>query len=619
MKKAASGFHRRLNGDGYRPATYLRNELAMAWTLGASGLTASDLSVLLLGLGLLLGLARVLGEVAQRFGQPAVLGEILAGVLLGPTILGRLAPGFAESVFPVDGGAFLALSGFTTVAVTLLLLIAGIELDLSIVWRQGRAALLVSLSGLLLPAAIGIGLGFALPAMLGKTDSADTLPFAMFLGIAMSITALPIIAKVLMDLNIFRSDLGMLIMSAAMVDDLVGWMAFAVVLALMVGGPHDAPTVGLVGTLVGTLLFAGLGLTVMRSLIHRCLPWIQARTTWPGGVLSLILTLALLCAALTEWLGIHAIFGAFIAGIAIGDSTHLRERTKATVHDFVSSIFAPIFFATIGLRIDFFSAFDPLVTAIILGVALLVKIAGCAMGAKLAGLTGRESLAIGFGMSSRGAMEIVLAQLARGAGLITDRLFVSIVLMALITSLIAGPLMQKVLRRPKPRRLMNLLSESGYLPQLASRTPEAAIVELTRTLSDRLPLPVEQIARDAIERERLIGTGLPNGVAVPHCRADIREPLVAVGRSDAGIDFDAADGSHARLIVLLVTPQHDGTAHVELLSDLAHTLQDPEAGSALMHARTYFETLAALNTVDRSAPHASESRVPPPAPVAPVG
>lgn len=569
----------------------------MPFILAAGGLTASDLTSLLLGLGVLLGLARLLGEVSRHFGQPAVLGEIAAGVILGPTILGRLMPQTMAFIFPAEGGAFLALSGFMTVAVTLLLLIAGLELDLSIVRRQGKAALSVSLTGLILPAGIGIGLGLLAPQMLGKAEGAPLLPFALFLGIAMAITALPIIAKVLMDLNMFRTDMGMLIMSAAMVDDLIGWMAFAVVLALMVGGPHDSPSLPVAGTIIGTLLFVGVGLTLGRWLIHRILPWVQAHSSWPGGVLGLMLTVALLCAALTEWIGVHAIFGAFIAGIALGDSTHLRARTKATVHDFVSYIFAPIFFANIGLRLDFFAAFDPLITVVILFVAIVVKVGGCGLGARWAGLSKRESLAIGFGMSSRGAMEIVLAQLAKGAGLISDKLFVSIVLMALITSLIAGPFMQKVLRRPRARRLVDLLDARAFISQLQGRTAERVIEELVESLADRLPEPPGEVARQVIEREKLIGTGLPGGCAVPHCRLALDKPLVAIGYSDSGIDFNALDGSRSWVIVLLITPLDDASAHIELLSDLAHTLSDVEARDAAFNAKTFTETLAAFKAV----------------------
>ncbi len=569
----------------------------MSCVLAAGGLTASDLTALLLGLGVLLGLARTLGEIARWLGQPAVLGEIAAGVLLGPTVLGRFFPGLHEVVFPAEGGAFLALGGFLTVAVTLLLLIAGLELDLSVVWRQGKAALLISLSGLLLPAGIGVALGFGAPMMLGKAEAAPVLPFALFLGIAMAITALPIIAKVLMDLNMFRTDLGMLIMSAAMVDDLIGWMAFAVVLALMVGGPHDAPTLSVAGTIVGTLLFAGFALTLFRYAVHKALPWIQARTSWPGGVLGLMLSLALLCAALTEWLGVHAIFGAFLAGIAIGDSSHLRERTKATVHDFVSYVFAPVFFASIGLRLDFFSAFDPLITAVVVVVAIVVKVGGCGLGARLAGLTGRESWAIGFGMSARGAMEIVLAQLAKGAGLITDKLFVAIVLMALITSLLAGPMIQKVLRRRRSVKVGDLVTDGAFIRRLESTTAAQAIAELMRTLADRLGVPVEDAIRQAVERERLVGTGLGDGIAAPHCRLPINGPLVAVGLSDTGLDFDAADGSLARMVILLITPQDDATVHLELLSDLAHTLTDSEAKAAALRSTSYMEMKAAFNTV----------------------
>ena len=237
--------------------------------------------------------------------------------------------------------------------------------------------------------------------------------------------------------------MGMLVISAAMLNDLVGWIGFAVVLALLPRDPAVAAEGhGVVTTIALTLLFLGAMLTVGRWLAHRVLPYVQSRWSYPGGVLGLVLVIALVSAAFTEYLGIHSIFGAFVAGVAIGDSHHLRERTRDTIHQFVMNIFAPVFFASIGLRINFVASFEFSAVAIVLIVALLGKVIGCYFGAKLARLSSRESWGVGFGMAAQGAVGIILGQLARQANLITDELLVAIVIMALATSLIAGPAMQ---------------------------------------------------------------------------------------------------------------------------------------------------------------------------------
>jgi len=422
--------------------------------LAAAAVDPAQITRLLISMSVLLGLARLMGEWSRQLGQPSVLGEILAGILLGQTVFGWLAPDAYGWLFPPVGeGSPIAIAeeGFILMSATLLLLVVGLEVDLSTVWRQGKAMALVSLFGIAIPMALGSSLGWFAPGLLGVDDVSAPLPLAIFIGIALSITALPVIAKILMDLNLAKSDMGMLVISSAMLNDLVGWIGFAVVLALLPhgGGEHAGEASGgssVFATIGLTLLFLGLMMTVGRLFCHKAMPYVQARWSYPGGVLGFVFVVALFCAAFTEYLGIHSIFGAFIAGVAIGDSHHLRERTRDTIHQFVTNIFAPIFFASIGLRINFVASFDPMAVGIVLVVALVGKTGGCYLGAKIAGLSPRESWGVGFGMAAQGAVGIILGQLAYQAGLITDELLVAIVIMALATSLLAGPAMHNVLR-----------------------------------------------------------------------------------------------------------------------------------------------------------------------------
>jgi Kef-type K+ transport system membrane component KefB len=202
-------------------------------------------------------------------------------------------------------------------------------------------------------------------------------------------------------------------------------------------------------TIALTLLLAAVMLTAGRWLIHRLLPWLQAWTSWPSSVLGFCFTLALLGAALTEWIGIHAVFGAFLVGICIGDSPRFRDDTRKTIHDFVNSIFAPLFFASIGLRIDVVATFDLLIVLAVLAIACLGKIVGCGLAALWAGTEPRTAWSIGFAMNARGAMGIILGMLAHDNGLIHERMFVALVVMALITSMMSGPAMQWLLGRKR--------------------------------------------------------------------------------------------------------------------------------------------------------------------------
>lgn len=406
-------------------------------------LSQPEVLSLLVQLSLMLLVGRVFAEVARKVQQPAVVGEILAGIMLGPTILGMLEPDWFNRLFPT-GSSALVLDGFVQVAVILLLFIAGLEVDLHIVLQQGKQAFYTSFFGLIVPFALGFTFPYLFPAFFGISSPADLLPFALFLGASMSITALPVIARVLMDLGIFKSSMGMLVISSAMINDIIGWLIFSVVLG-MIG--KDIQNVTLVQTVLLTVTFTVVMLTVGRGIINRLLPWVNKNLAWPGGLLALSLALCFLAAAFTEYIGIHAIFGAFIIGIALGDSEHMSERAKEIVHQFINNIFAPLFFVSIGLKVNFAANFDFPLTLAIVAIAFAGKIIGSGLGTRLGGFSWRESAAAGFGMNARGAMEIILGLVALENGLINERIFVSLVIMALITSMTSGPLMKWVLRR----------------------------------------------------------------------------------------------------------------------------------------------------------------------------
>ena len=407
-------------------------------------LSHADVVHLLVQLSIMLLMGRLLAEVARKFKQPAVIGEIIAGLLLGPTILGMINPEWFQTLYPVPSSSATVLSGFVQVAVIMLLFIAGLEVDLHIVWQQGRQAVFTSLLGLVIPFFLGFIFPYYFPNFFGIAEGQERLIFALFMGTAMAITALPVIVRILMDLNIFKSRMGMLVVASAMVDDVIGWLVFSVILSMI--GKHGG-TMSVFYTVILTFGFVLFMLTIGRGLLNRVLPWVNKKMAWPGGVLSLSLALCFLGAAFTEYIGIHAVFGAFIVGVALGDSEHFSERAKEIVHQFINNIFAPLFFVSIGLRVNFITNFDPLLTLIIIVIAFAGKIIGSGLGTRLGGFTWRESFAAGFGMNARGAMEIILGIVALENGLINEKVFVSLVIMALVTSMSSGPLMKWMLRK----------------------------------------------------------------------------------------------------------------------------------------------------------------------------
>ena len=543
-------------------------------------MTEHDSLVFLLSLGAMLASARLAGELARWMGMPMVVGEIAAGVALGPTVFGRLAPGAQRWLFP--GGAVRSMiSGYTTIAVVLLLVVVGLEVDLGVLRRRGRSAALTGLLGVLLPFASGVALGFLLPDS-DLVDPARRTTLALFLGVALSISALPVIAKTLLDLGLFKTDVGLLVMASAMIDDLVGWLALSLLLGPVRGGAIDllsfGRTVGLAALFVAVMVIGG------RRVIDSILAQVErAAASAAGRVLSLVILLALFGAAITQAIGLHAILGGFVVGLAVGGSRRVNERTRMAIEDFVINIFAPVFFASIGLRVDFVAAFDLRLVALTLVLATLPKLLGCTLGARIGGLKWRQATAVGFGMNARGAMGIVLADLAREAGLLKDELFVSLVFMALATSLVSGPAMKRLLYGEEPDEdVVTLLRRGAFVSELHAHTPNEAIAELVRALGSLLA-GIKRQARDAVlERELVAATGLGDEVAIPHAAVEgLDKPLLALGRSPQGIDFDAPDGKPARFVFLLLIPTREYDVEVRILASIARATYDARARTEL--------------------------------------
>lgn len=406
-------------------------------------LSHNELVILLVAISAMLVLSRIVAEFGKRLKLPVVMGELLVGIALGPTVLGTLYPPAYNYLFPLVSNPHIsiALDSIFSLSVIMLLFVAGMEVQLPMVLRQGKAAITTGLGGMIVPFATGFAAAWFLPEWFGIVPSAQNhLLFSLFLGTALSISALPVIARILMDMNLFKTNIGMIIIASAMFNDLIGWLFFSFILSM--SGQHSN-SFGIGYTILFIFAFGAFMLFIGRRLINRALPWIQTKLSWPGGVLAMSLGLCLISAAFTESIGIHAILGAFIAGIAIGDSVHLREQAREIIHQFVTNFFAPLFFVSIGLKVNFVQNFDPLIVGVVLVLAYVGKVVGASAGAMLGGLSRRHSLAVGFGLNARGAMEIILGTLALNAGLISQPIFVALVIMALVTSLTSGPLLRR--------------------------------------------------------------------------------------------------------------------------------------------------------------------------------
>lgn len=552
----------------------------------------TDIFILFLSMALMLGSAWFLAEIFRRLKLPAVVGEILAGIILGPTIFGRISPSIYASIFPSGYTSVqISLESFILIGAVLLLLVAGLEIDLSSVISQGKNVAVITAFSITIPFSIGVYVAYNFPGLFGNT--ANSYALAVFIGISVSITALPLIARILMNIQLFHTDIGMLIMTAAVITDLAGWLLFSLLIQLVHTGGVDVHTI--IKTILLTIAISLFILTVLRNGINRILPWIQAKTEWPGGIISFTIITGFILAAMTEAIGIHAIFGAFLAGIAIGDSPHLREQTRSTITQFVDNIFAPLFFVSIGLRIDFLDSFSPVLPLIMLSIILFGKFSSVLIASRFIGMKIRESLAVASGMSSSGAMGIILGIFALQNGLISSAIFEAIVITAVTTSLISGPLMKFFLKQKESLKLIDLLDNGLYIRNLKAQNAIEAIRLMSRKLGDIDGISGQEIAEKVISRENMMSTGIGNSIAVPHARFyNLKKTVIIAAQSESGIDFNAVDGKDARLIFMILTPFNDQQSQIQILADISCIFQNKEIRERTISAKTYNEFIAAI-------------------------
>ncbi|CAN5556980.1 hypothetical protein BH10BAC2_BH10BAC2_32740 [soil metagenome] len=392
--------------------------------------------------------SRFLGEVCRKFKQPAVVGEILAGIIIGPSLLGSAFPDLFKEIFVSHPRSFGAFDGLANIGVIVLMFIAGAEVDLKQIRAQGKQAASISFMGIAFPFALGFLCIWFFHDYIFDVPSADRLIPALFFGTALSITALSVIVKILLDLDIIKTKVGALVITASMIDDFLGWILFSIIIQMMNAKGEQASfySIGMV------LVFVGFMITIGKWLVNKILAFVDKNLGGPASILTAAMCLCMLGAVCTEYLGIRGIFGAFMMGIACGDSKYFSHSIQNLFQHFIVSVIAPLFFASVGLRVNFVTNFDLSVVLIILGIACVAKIVGAGIGSRMGGLNKNESFAIAFGMNARGSQEIVLGMAALTAGIIDERIFVGLVVMTMVTILVAGPLMKFYLEKDLKER-----------------------------------------------------------------------------------------------------------------------------------------------------------------------
>ncbi|MEB2285599.1 MAG: cation:proton antiporter [Myxococcales bacterium] len=403
------------------------------------GIQSHTLLTFILQLALLLTAARTLGEIARRLGQPPVIGELLAGVLLGPSVLGALAPELQIALFPRDPLQFQLLEIVAWLGMIWLLLMTGLETDLDTLRNLGRAAFYASLLGMVVPFATAFALGWALPDRLLVAPH-ERLIFALFLGTALCVSAIPVIARILTDLDLMRRNVGIVILGAGVTDDTTGWLLLSVIAGIATRGELSVSSAAL--AIASTAAFVALVWLAGARAVYALLQWIDDRVELRHAMVSAVIVIALFFGAVTEAIGIHAVFGAFVAGIVIGRSPRLRKGVLEQIEAPLLAVLAPIFFAYAGLKVDFVHGFEVATTLAVITVACAGKLLGASVGAYWGGLGFWESLAIGSGMNARGAIGLIIALVGLSLGILSAPMYAAIVTVAIFTSAIAGPLLR---------------------------------------------------------------------------------------------------------------------------------------------------------------------------------
>jgi Kef-type K+ transport system membrane component KefB len=429
---------------------------ALSMPLVASA-SESSLRPLLVQLVVIILAARLGAAIARRLRQPSVVGEIVAGLVLGPSLFGALAPDAFAAVFHTvtqsGGQATLdaSLTSFAQVGLVLLLFLVGIEFDFSHVRRQGQVSAAVSVAGVAVPFALGLVLAWLMTPRLealGATGPIDPRSYALFLGTAMSITAIPVLGRILIEMGLQHTPLGATVIAAAASDDCIGWTLLAAVSAVAAGRFDPAAVVTMVAS---TAAFAAFTIFVFRPLVlPRLERAVKATGRLPVGALSLVLAAIFVAGWVTSTIGIFAIFGAFLLGASLSGSARLREAVHSQLMDFVGLFFLPIFFTYTGLRTNIGSLAGAEAwgwCAAVFAVAVIGKWGGCGLAARLGGLPPGEAACVGVLMNTRGLMELIVINVGMDLGVIPPTVYTMLVLMAIGTTIMSAPLAAHLLRR----------------------------------------------------------------------------------------------------------------------------------------------------------------------------
>ncbi len=417
---------------------------------------ANTLMHVLLSLSLVIITARLLGMVFTRLHQPAVIGEVIGGILLGPSLLGRIAPEAMQYLMPSSVAGILGI--IAQLGVILYMFLVGLELNLKELAKSGHATLAISHASIIAPFLLGSLLALHLHADMAPAGVSFTV-FALFLGVSMSVTAFPVLARILTDRGLHRTQMGTVALTCAAVDDVTAWCLLALVVSIA-----QADLGGALFTIASTLIFITVVLLLGQPLVRRILPRLEGNESLSRTSLAIIFVALLLSALATEFIGIHAIFGAFLLGAIIPPDSKISREMTHRLEDVVSVLFLPAFFAYTGMRTQI-DVVDGAAAWLLCGGIILVacagKFGGTLLAARFAGFSWRDAAGLGILMNTRGLVELIVLNLGLDLGVINRELFTMLVIMAIVTTVATSPVLH-LLTRHHPWKLLDSVRAEAH-------------------------------------------------------------------------------------------------------------------------------------------------------------
>lgn len=485
------------------------------------------LLIVLVQVAVIIVVSRLMGLLFAKMRQPQVIGEMLAGILLGKTFFGKFLPGLSAAIFPAD--SMPALNLLAQLGVVVFLFLVGVEFDRGLLRKQGGTALGISLAGIAVPFSLGVGLAYLIRGKFDAAHQTNFLPSALFMGAAASVTAFPVLARILTERNLLRTKVGALSISAAAVDDVLAWTLLAIVVAMVptgTGGKNPALI------LAEAAVYLTVMFVIVRPLLRRFESLQQRHGKINREVLAVLLLVMIGSVYATEHIGVHALFGAFVAGFVMPKGMKFVEEVRFKLEDFTLVFFLPLFFAFAGLKADLTRVFAPDLigyTVLIIFIACVGKAGGVFVTAKLLGNSARESAAVGLLMNTRGLMELIILTVGLQLGVINAEIYGMMVVMALVTTAMTAPLLQLVYPSgiPGPLESARALADRIFSILIPVARPESGVplVEIASYIAGGDPKH-SRIQALHLQRPTDYATTRDFSAALAPAQAAVLEPLI---------------------------------------------------------------------------------------------